>query len=95
MYVVPEPLTVTAVSAPLSILILTEDGLIPEPESVSLKSILGLLDVIVAEAVGYVKLATGATVSLTLSLQSLPNVECVSSMVVVFPASSVAVNVTG
>ena len=66
------------------------DGLTPESSSVTLHVIVGLLLVSVADAVGLVTVITGATFSLTVNLSELPIAESVASLVVTFPASSVA-----
>ena len=71
------------------------DSLIPESSSVTLKAIAGVALVINAPDVGYVMADTGATFSFTTSCRDFPSVPSDASFVVVLPASSVALTVTG
>lgn len=75
---------------PESIVIPIVDGLTPESSSVTVHVIVGLLLTSVADAVGFVTVITGATFSLTVNRRELPIAESVASLVVTFPASSVA-----
>lgn len=60
---------------PESITIPMVDGSTPESSSVIVQTMLGLLFVINALAVGYVIVEIGATFSLTFNCNELPNVE--------------------
>ena len=80
---------------PLSMVIPIVSGLTPESLSVTFQRIAGLLLMISALAVGYVIVIAGAVFSFTWSYRLLPSVASVSFFVVTFPASSVALIVTG